>query len=242
MNVSKTNIGLMMAAFVAVAIGSTYALTADFYDYDTASQGLFLTGNVKVTHYDGDGNILAYRQTGNHIVAQGMELIMRQVFDDINQTAEGFGPDPIWPVAPLGTSGQVKWMEIGIGGENRLLYNDTNINTIVVAGCLREDAHFLNVSSDYGGFNDPTGPGVCVTGGMQEDCRARMNVTAMASFSGMTCASVLPGDDIDEAGMFNHAISGSGEMFSRNTFGGVVLQAPDTLTLDWEFTFSDAFP
>jgi len=230
-----------MAAFVAVTIGSTYALTAGFYNYDTAPQGLFLTGNVKVTHFDGDGNILAYRQTDNHIVAQGMELIMRQVFDDINKTANGIGPSP-WPVAPTGTSGQVKWMEIGIGGENRLLYNDTDINLIVSGTCNRIDAAFLNVSSDYVGFDDPTGPGPCVVGGMQQDCRARMNVTAMASFSGMQCASVLPTDDIDEAGMFNTLASGTGEMFSRNTFGGVVLQGPDTLTLDWEFTFSDAFP
>jgi hypothetical protein len=237
MNLSKTNIGFIMVAIVAISVGSTYALTNNFAEL-SAPAGALLTGNVKVTQYDGDGNIVAFRQTDNHIVAKGMELIMRQVFDDVNATAYGFGPSPDpWAVAPTGTSGQVKWMEIGIGGENRLLYNDTNINMIVAAGCLREDAVIENVSSEYVGFGDPAN---CVLTGMQQDCRARMNVTAMASFSGMTCASGA--FDIDEAGMFNHATSGMGEMFSRNTFGGVVLQAPDTLTLDWEFTFSDAFP
>ena len=231
-----------MAAIVGVTIVSTYALTADFTDYGTAPQGLFLTGNVKVTHFDGDGNIIGYRQTGNHIVAEGMELIMRQVFDDINKTAYGLSLETPWPVAPTGISGQVKWMEIGIGGENRLLYNDTDINTVVSGTCNRIDAAFLNVSSDYVGFDDPIGPGPCVVTMNEQDCRARMNVTAMASFSGMQCASVLPTDDIDEAGMFNTLLTGTGEMFSRNTFGGVVLQGPDTLTLDWEFTFSDAFP
>lgn len=224
----------MAAVIVAISIGSTYALLDDKANYSPV--GAFLTGNVKVTQYDGDGNIIAFRQSDNHIVAQGMELIMRQVFDDVNKTANT-APNAFWEVAPTGNSGQVKYMEIGIGGENRLLYNDTDINMVVSGTCLREDALIENVSSRYVGFMDP---GNCVASGMQEDCRARMNVTAMASFSGMTCASGA--FDIDEAGMFNNLASGTGEMFSRNTFGGVVLQAPDTLTLDWEFTFSDAFP
>ena len=221
-----------MVVIVAISAGSTYVLMQNFVDYDT-TKGSLLTANVVVTHYDGDGNILGLRQTGNHIVAQGMEQIMRQLFDDINQTANFPAGGPEWDVAPGGTEGKVKYMEIGTGGERRLLFNNTIVE-FPIAGCARENALFENVTSHFAGQGDP---GNCVATGMEDLCRARMNVTAMASFSGMSCASGAL--DIDEAGMFNQLASPGGEMFSRNTFGGVVLQAPDTLALDWEFTFTD---
>jgi len=222
-----------MVAIVAISAGSTYVLTENFVDHDT-TKGALLTANVVVTHYDGEGNILALRQTGNHIVAMGMEQIMRQLFDDVNKTANNAAPGPgAWDTVPTGTDGQVKFMEIGTGGERRLLFNNTIVE-FPIAGCARENAAFTNVTSHFAGQGDP---GNCVLTAMEDLCRARMNVTAMASFSGMTCASGAL--DIDEAGMFNQLATPGGEMFSRNTFGGVVLQAPDTLALDWEFTFTD---
>ena len=74
------------------------------------------------------------------------------------------------------------------------------------------------------------------TGGPNSaDCSAQANVTAQAQFTGANCAGALT---IDEAGMFND--NAAGTMFARNNFGGVVLNAPDTLQLDWEFTFTDS--
>src|SRR3989304_3644704 len=217
MKFTITNIAVMMVAIVAISAGTTYAFTQSIIDSDSRPSGALLTGNVKLTQYDGEGNIKAYRQTDNHIVFNGMEMIMGQLFDDINSSAQ-------YPLA--GAGGQVKYMEIGTMGEWPLLSNDTDIRE-VVAGCLRQDAVITNVSSHKAPrsclVTDPTGG----------TCRARMNVTAMASFSGMTCSGAL---DIDEAGIFNDPTSGMGTMFARNNFGGVVLNLPDTLALDWEFT------
>lgn len=209
-----------MVALVVISVGTTYAFTNNLVDYDKFKpSGALMTGNVKITQYDEDGNVIAFRQTDNHIVAGGMEIIMQQVFHDINTTAP-------FPVA--GSKGTVNFMEIGTGGENKLLYNDTDIFG-PIGGCARQDAAITNVSShkapDDCKITDPTG----------NSCFARMNVTAMASFSGMQCSGAL---DIDEAGMFNDLAAGT--MFARNTFGGVVLNPPDTLALDWEFTFTDS--
>ncbi len=218
-----------MAVLVVVSVGTTFAVTLSIVDHPNGPSGALMTGNVKITQLDGEGNIIAYRQTGNHIVDNGMNLIIRQVFADINATTG------TWDLPPAGVDGVVRWMEIGTGGENKLLHNDTDIAT-VIAGCVRQDAAFVNVSAHrspgpVGGSDcfalDPTG----------NSCNSRINVTATASFSGMVCSGVA---DIDEAGIFNDPTSGMGEMFARNTFGGVVLNPPDTLALDWEFTFTDS--
>lgn len=219
-----------MAVLVAVSVGTTYAITQGIVDQPNGPSGALMTANVKITQYDGDGNIIAYRQTGNHIVDTGMDLIIRQVFADINATTG------VWDNTPAGLKGVVRYMEIGTGGENKLLHNDTDI-ALAIAGCARQDALFINVSSHRAPNSsgmiddcftvDPTGL----------SCKSRINVTATATFSGMSCSGAL---DIDEAGIFNDPTTGTGEMFARNTFGGVVLNPPDTLALDWEFTFSDS--
>jgi len=231
MKLTTTNIVVIMSALIVLSAGTTFAFTQGLVDNNSRLSGALFTGNVKVTQYDGAGNIIAYRQSDNHIVAQGMELIMRQVFDDINFSANNPNPGINWDVAPTG-EGQVKWMEIGNAGEWNLLYNDTDLRNNTGGSCVRQNAAFTNVSS----HRMPVDPVDClVTDPDGSTCRARMNVTAMASFSGMQCSGAL---DIDEAGIFNNFTSG--ELFARNTFGGVVLNAPDTLALDWEFTFTDS--
>ncbi len=218
-----------MAVLVVVSVGTTFAVTLSIVDHPNGPSGALMTGNVKITQFDGEGNIIAYRQTSNNIVDNGMNLIIRQVFADINATTG------TWDLPPLGVDGVVRWMEIGTGGENKLLHNDTDIAT-VIGGCARQDAAFVNVSAHRS-------PGPVATldcfaldpSGLT--CNSRINVTATASFSGMVCSGVA---DIDEAGIFNDPTSGMGEMFARNTFGGVVLNPPDTLALDWEFTFTDS--
>lgn len=232
MKLTSTNIVVMLVAVVAISAGSTFAVTQGLIDEDTfRPSGALMTGNVKVTHYDGEGNVIGYRQTDNHIVAQGMELIMINVFSDINASSAG------WDTAPSGADSKVRWMEIGTAGEWGLLFNDTDLRNNVGGTCVRQDSTITNVSS----HKYPIDPAICYnTATMVGDphtCFARMNVTAMASFSGMQCSGAA---DIDEAGIFNDPAFGTGEMFARNTFGGVVLNPPDTLALDWEFTFSDS--
>lgn len=219
-----------MAVLVAVSVGTTYAITQGIVDQPNGPSGALMTANVKITQYDGDGNIIAYRQTGNHIVDTGMDLIIRQVFADINATTGG------WDTPPAGLKGVVRYMEIGTGGENKLLHNDTDI-ALAIAGCVRQDALFINVSSHRAPNSSGMVDDCFVADPTGLSCKSRINVTATASFSGMSCSGAL---DIDEAGIFNDPTTGTGEMFARNTFGGVVLNPPDTLALDWEFTFSDS--
>lgn len=228
MKLTTTNIVVIMSALIVLSAGTTFAFTQGLVDNNSRPSGALFTGNVKVTQYDGAGNIIAYRQSDNHIVAEGMELIMINMFSDINASSSG------WEAPPAGADSKVRWMEIGTAGEWNLLFNDTDLRNNVGGTCVRQDASVTNVSS----HRSPVDPVNClVTDPDGGTCRARMNVTAMASFSGMQCSGAF---DIDEAGIFNDPAFAGGEMFARNNFGGVVLNPPDTLALDWEFTFTDS--
>ncbi|MGQ0792145.1 MAG: hypothetical protein ACT4NJ_08005 [Nitrosopumilaceae archaeon] len=197
------------------------------------NQGALLTGNVKVTQFDGDGNIIAYRQSDNHIVRSGMEIIMAQVFGDMNSTSK-------MPNLDSSLVHPVRYMQIGTDGERRLLHNDTSIQA-PIAGCVRQLATITN-SSAQGAHGAPAG---CNDIGTL--CSAQMNVTATASFLGTASCNVA---SIDEAGIFDNSTTdttagdapgnGGGLMFARNTFGSVTLNMLDTLQLDWEFTFTDS--
>jgi len=228
-----------MLTLVIASVGGTFAII-QILDLDNVStskpQGALLSGNVKVTQFDGDGNIIAYRQSDNHIVKSGMEIIMAQVFGGINGTY----PMP----AEANDVHPVRYMQIGTNGERRLLHNDTSIMTPVSAGaCIRQLAGITN-SSAQGAHGAPAG---CDDVGTL--CSAQMNVTATASFLGSASCDVA---SIDEAGIFDNSTTdtagadatgygnGGGLMFARNTFGSVTLNMLDTLQLDWEFTFTDS--
>ena len=237
-----TNTRVLMLTLVIASVGGTFAII-QILDLDNVStskpQGALLSGNVKVTQFDGDGNIIAYRQSDNHIVKRGMELIMSQVFGGINGSYPGqFAGDPDYLTHP------VRFMQIGTNGERRLLHNDTSIMTPVSAGaCIRQLATITN-SSAQGAHGAPAGCNDVAT-----LCSAQMNVTATASFLGSASCDVA---SIDEAGIFDNSTTdtagadatgygnGGGLMFARNTFGSVTLNMLDTLQLDWEFTFTDS--
>jgi len=245
MKLTTANIAVIMVAIVGISAASTFAITTQVVDFGTpnpANGAMMMTGNVKVTQIDGDGNTIALRQSDNHIVGQGMEIIISQVFQQMNGTADA-------------NTRPVSHMEIGHAGEWELLMNDTDLRIpadVDVATCLRVEATFTNVTSPgigygantlvrgiLGGLHAPcTGamPLASELGGAgSADCSAQANVTAQAQFTGALCNGALT---IDEAGMFNDIVGGT--MFARNNFGGVVLNAPDTLQLDWEFTFTDS--
>jgi len=232
-----------MLTLVIASVGGTFAIM-QILDLDNVStskpQGALLSGNVKVTQFDGDGNIIAYRQSDNHIVTRGMEIIMSQVFGGINGTY----PMPPDSETVGGNTHPVRFMQIGTNGERRLLHNDTSVMTPVSAGlCVRQLATITNVTSGDGpAHGAPVG---CV----EPNCSAQMNVTATASFLGSASCNVA---SIDEAGIFDNSTTdtigadatgygnGGGLMFARNTFGSVTLNMLDTLQLDWEFTFTDS--
>jgi hypothetical protein len=253
MKLTTANIAVIMVAIVGVSIASTFAFTAEVIDYgkpaSPAPGAMFLAGNVKVTHINGDGDVVGLRQSDNHIVQQGLEIIISQVFNQMNGTQDGIDTRP------------VSHMEIGHAGEWELLMNDTDLRARasidVGAQCGRVLATFTNVTSSTMGVGVGHGrntianavlagnhapcqgamPLAAELGGANSAfCAAQANVTAQAQFTGANCVGALT---IDEAGMFN-GDTGFGTMFARNNFGGVVLNMPDTLQLDWEFTFTDS--
>ncbi len=246
MKLTTANIAVIMVAIVGISAASTYAITTEVSEYgklNPATGAMMMTGNVKVTQLDGNGNTIALRQSDNHIVGQGMEMIISQVFNQMNGTAEQ-------------RTHPVSHMEIGHAGEWELLMNDTNLRqaaNTTIAACIRVAATFQNVTGPTGqgfgansivqgikgGLHSPCqgGPGIPGESGGPDTatCSAQANVTAQAQFTGALCNGALT---IDEAGMWNHLDWGT--LFARNNFGGVVLNAPDTLQLDWEFTFTDS--
>jgi hypothetical protein len=238
----KADNRVLMLVLVIGSIGGTFAIVQGLdLDYDSKPStvaGAMLAGNVKITQIGPDGNVIAYRQTDNHIVLRGMELIMAQVFGGVNGT---------YPDYSLGNPHPVRFMQIGTGGAAPLLFNNTDIDTPVAGACgtLRKLANIRNTTMPGGdgpahGYNAAVGSyPLCGGGGGEPDCFARMNVTATASFLGGgadQCASL----SIDEAGIFDNSTATDGYMFARNTFGSVDLGNLDTLQLDWEFTFTDS--
>lgn len=198
----------------------------------------FLVGNVKVTQFDENQNVIAIRQGSNHITATGMSIIMGQVFEGVNATY----PDQA-PAGKNNVTGTVGWMEIGIEGDpvtytNELRWNNTNIIAPVadtVPGCIRVAATINNNTQGpahkAGSFCDAK------VGTGRTDCNARMNVTATSQFDGALCSE----NGIDEAGIFTTPTTDDrGLLFARNTFGSVNLGPLDTLQLEWEFTFRDS--
>jgi len=259
MKLVMTDNRALMAILVIASIGGTYAVVQGFDLTNIASQsslnpgGALLTGNVKVIQFDGDGNIIAYRQTDNHIVKEGMEIIMAQVFRGINTT--GNYPDNVINGLP----NPVQYMQIGTGGEHRLLHNNSDIAVAIAAPqypttCTQRVSAAITNSSSAHGYH--TIPGVC--NDTTNLCSAQMNVTAVANFLGSAGCNV---NSIDEAGIYENSNgtgvnSGTnrgmyqngawqnpltgGYMFARNTFGSVNLGMLDTLQLQWEFTFTDS--
>jgi len=228
MKFTITTMHVLMVTLIIASVGATLALAQGFdlvsYNEKSSPQGALLTGNVKVTQFDKDGNIIAYRQSENHIVETGMEVIMGQVFNFVNDTY-------VTPSRP------VSHMAIGTLGEWRLLYNDTDLRARVsdtFASCNRFPITTENSTFPGSSWGPEASPGTCVA----PNCSAQMNITASASFFGGApdlCAIA----SIDEAGIYTGSI-GTGSMFARNNFGSVTLNALDTLQLDWEFTFTDS--
>ena len=244
MKIVMTNNRVLMAILVIASIGGTFAVVQGFDLVNNNSQtqlstgGAMLTGNVKVIQYDENGNIIAYRQTDNHIVKEGMEVIMAQVFGGINTTTNYPGS------ATLGLPHPIRFMQIGTGGEWRLLHNDTNIGN-AIGTCSRQLATITNTTLQ----GAHKYPGAC-TDAVGNLCSAQMNVTAIANFLGSAGCNV---NSIDEAGIYDNATTAAlgqrdgggpstndGYMMARNTFGSVNLGALDTLQLQWEFTFTDS--
>jgi len=250
-----TNTGVMILAIIAVSGVAIFTnLDALFPATDTnistAGHSALFMSNVEVVQRDGAGNIVAYRQGGNHIVLGGMELISRQVFGSgggNNTNVTGLDPTGNFNYG----SGLVRYMSIGNGsnsgdctnagtspelGFNNMTLECPLFNLPAPGPCLRETA----VITRFNATEDPT-PALSDA--------AQINITAVATFAGAgpnSCAA----NNIGEAGIWNTLAGGpdyygggpvgGNLMFARNTFGTVNLSTSDSLELTWKFTFTDS--
>ncbi len=253
MKTLATNTGVIMMAIIAISgIMIFYNLDTFYASDNNASKsmhGALLVSNVEVVQRDEAGNIVAYRQGNNHIVATGMELIARQVF---GCGAVGCNNTNNTITAPFpGSGGVVTYMEIGNGSgaggagactdtsgpgaSFRLGWDNQTLECplSVPFGCARE----LALVDRNFAVEDPSPPG---------SDAAQINITAVATFSG---GSNCDANNIGEAGFWNNVTTGpsyiSGSepgniMFARNTFGTVNLSTSDSLELTWKFTFTDS--
>jgi len=213
-----------------------------------AGTGSLLVGNVEVVQRDSTGNIIAYRQGGNHIVLGGMEIIARQVFGPGAATSNNTNSTGEDPTRNYG-GGTVQYMSIGNGTNAGDCIDAGAIGTSPVLGfdnmtlecplfdlltiCQREQAVITRFNATD--TNPATGA-------------AQLNLTAVATFSGAapnSCAA----QNIGEAGIWTNTTGGpnyyvlgqetGNMMFARNTFGTVNLSISDSLELTWKFTFTD---
>jgi len=238
MKLTVPSIGVLATVIVLASVGAIYAISFDsgfasFAQGDNIpTQSSWMVGNLKVTHFDENGEVIGYRHGSNHITATGMSIIMGQVFVDVNAS---------YPDQGNLTSGRVSHMQIGYAGDvgytNELRWNNTDIiDGVGGAACKRIRVQSIQNLSQ--GAAHPS-PSTCIVVGDRTDCAAQMNVTAIAQFQGADCSGA---GTIDEAGIYTGSNPSGNLMFARNTFGSVVLGAMDTLQLEWEFTFKDTVP
>jgi len=255
---SPKNIGLLMVTLIAISVGFTYVTVTGIHqdvELDRVSTGSLLNGNVLVRVFDEDGSIKAFRQTDNHIVVTGMEILASQLFNDTRGSIAGGYAEPLsWRnytdndsgtgLPGSNTGGTIKYMEIGNGTAGLLpldreldaALSDTTDGALE-PDCARQIAAILN-GTDTSGNDD--------AGTENTGTFAQINITAVATFDGANCAAGI----IQEAGIWTDsngtgATNGPGQddagwMFARNTFGSVSLTTNDSLELTWTFTFTDS--
>ena len=254
---SPKNIGLLMVTIVAISVGFTYFTITEFHEagieLDRVSTGSLLNGNVLVRVFDEDGAVKAFRQTDNHIVVTGMEILASQLFNDTRGSVTAGYTAIAWRNYTdndsgtgnpgSNTGGTIKYMEIGngtavLGPLDRELDAALSDSTDALdPDCNRQIAQIDN-GTDTSGNND--------AGTENTGTFAQINITAIATFDGANCAAGI----IQEAGIWTDsnatgATNGPGQddagwMFARNTFGSVSLTTNDSLELTWTFTFTDS--
>jgi len=217
MKLATTDNRVLMAILVIASVGGTFAVVQglDLTNLNSQSPlgpvGAMLTGNVKVIQYDEDGNIIAYRQTDNHIVKEGMEVIMAQVFRDINTTTNYPNPTVGLPHPIAGCVRQ----------------------TTTISNTTAQGAHKYP-----GACTDAIG-NLC-SAQMNVTAVASFLGTASCNVNSIDEAGIYDNSTSTTVGMdAGGAGNGGGYMFARNNFGSVNLGMLDTLQLQWEFTFTD---
>jgi len=244
-----------MVTLIAISVGFTYVTVTGIHqdvELDRVSSGSLLNGNVLVKVFDEDGAVKVFRQTDNHIVVTGMEILASQLFNDTRGSVTAGYTAIAWrnftgQFSDTGSpgpaaGGTIKYMEIG-NGSTALGPIDRELDAALSDSsdafdpdCDRQIAQIDNGTDGSG--NNKAGPD-------NSGLFAQINITAIATFDGANCAAGI----IQEAGIWTNSnatasaspgVLDAGWMFARNTFGSVSLTTNDSLELTWTFTFTDS--
>lgn len=199
-------------AIVGVAVIAS-VFTLNFSSETDAMPGpkdsSFVMGHVTAWVFDQDGNVKAYRQTDNAIVNTGLDIIANQVFGN-GTIANGTAAGPAYATS----GGTAKALALGTGGDGTPQAGQDDLTTYLT-GCNNQTTSWI------GGAGDVSTNVVLIS-----------NTT----FSGTDgCAG-----QINEVGIFTD-VSGTqnGRLFAIQEFGAVTVGSDDTLTINWDITFSD---
>ena len=221
---SPKNIGLLMVTIVALSVGLTYVTVSGVTEVsiDKVATGSMMTGNVQVRLMDENGDIMAYRQSDNHITVTGLEILTSQLFNDTRTKAVGQGgasyndieswrnftdyvvTSGLPPKNPgSNTGGAIKYMNIGNGtkalefGDRQLdaQIDDSTVRTLGALGCDRIVANIRNSTEPF--VNGTTGFDRARQIPSHANL-AQINVTAVATFDGAQCFATI----IHEAGIW----------------------------------------
>jgi len=247
-----------MVTIVAISVGFTYMTITQYHEsgieLDRVSTGSLLNGNVQVRVFDEGGAVKVFRQTDNHIVVTGMEILASQLFNDTRGSVTlGYSNLLAWqnftgldsasgnPTDAAG--GTIKFMEIG-NGTATLLPLDRELDAALSP---TGDAFSPDCDRQISIIENGTDTSGNQRAGVDNSLLfAQINITAIATFDGANCAAGI----IQEAGIWTNSnatggtqVPGEGDagwMFARNTFGSVSLTTNDSLELTWTFTFTDS--
>ena len=129
---NRHNTILALLSVAIVSSGITYATLSPEQNSEIADPGL-ITGHVTATLKDGDGNIVAYRQTDNKIVNRGLDMLANQLFGNGSTTA-----------TLANNGGTIKAMALGEGSDGVTVNDgDTDlISRVNLGSCNNRTATF----------------------------------------------------------------------------------------------------
>jgi len=203
-------IGVIVAGLVGAGLASA-SLTTPLFLVSTQTSNMEnslvgMLGHITVIAYDADGNIKSYLQSDNQIVNIGENCVAEVLFNvaSVSEPCAGTG----------GTDGK---HGPNTGGFTFIAIGTNNAAVASNQAALSTEASEsrLNATASAGvSMTDSTGTGA-----------SKAIVVIVDTFT------MDAGKTIEEYGLFD--ASTSGNMFARQTPGGTILSASDTLQVTW---------
>src|SRR5713226_8535919 len=119
MTTPNKNLAMVLIAVVVVSTGGVFAFTENTQPQQTTTSlkgAPVVLGHIELVAKDSQGNIIAYRQTDNLVVSNGLNATINQLFQNTLQ--------------PTSQATVNKFNFVGVGtGAVAPVYTDTNVGT-----------------------------------------------------------------------------------------------------------------